>query len=346
MSAQMSEAPGAQPGLLLTDLQPEGGIDRGKYRSVRFDKIVPPPEDEAVLEDYDLARNIDAIGLQEPLVLRNVAGCPNEERWQIIAGQRRYLSIAYLRNDPDPARATEQRRRFARLQAKVIEATPLQAAMLRINSNTRRRPNPLSDAVDVRRLVEAGADPALIQKVTGMRQSTQETRLRLLQLHPNFRQALRDRRLRSLPLADRIAKLDNEQQTRVWLAYQDRLLQARQATPPRVTPQFITAGDVDGVRRVQRETAAAADLTADLFAGDRFAEADAPGAPYVEQEREPRVQRQATDLVTLPTGSPRAVLTAALRELTETESLAVERLLQLIRDGGRQADDEAGGDHA
>ena len=78
-----------------TNAQDLGQTGREQIQYIDIDLIDPDPKNFYELSDLDeLAANIELVGLQQPLRVRNHPDDP--ERWMIVSGHRRRAAIRQL----------------------------------------------------------------------------------------------------------------------------------------------------------------------------------------------------------------------------------------------------------
>ena len=148
-------SPGAPASLRLSDMVP------GQYQPrTRMD--------EGAL--YELAESIKAQGIMQPILVRRLTGGPNDGKYEIIAGERRFRAakIAGLDNVPVLVRNVPD------------EAA---AAMSLIENIQREDLNPLEEAQGLQRLTkEFGLTHELAAQAVGRSRSAASNLLRLLNL--------------------------------------------------------------------------------------------------------------------------------------------------------------------
>ena len=157
---------------------------RDEQRSLPVTRLAPgryQPRtrmDAASLEE--LAASIRAQGLMQPILVRPLLGEPGEERYEIIAGERRWRAaqMAGLLEVPT-----------------LVRAIPDEAAMaMALIENIQREDlNPLEEALGLQRLVdEFGMTHQQAADAVGRSRPTASNLLRLLQLAPPVQDLLMD----------------------------------------------------------------------------------------------------------------------------------------------------------
>lgn len=118
--------------------------------------------DAAALDS--LARSIARVGVLEPVIVR-----PIGERFELVAGERRYRACLQLAMETIPAI--------------VRELSDLQAAEVRLLENLDRRElNPIEEAIGFRRLRDLGHTPETLAALVRRSQGEIENRVELLRL--------------------------------------------------------------------------------------------------------------------------------------------------------------------
>ena len=153
-AAEMAN-PGTPSTLMLTDLvagqyQPRTRMDEGAL--------------------YELAESIKAQGIMQPILVRRLSNGPNEGKYEIIAGERRFRASKLAGLDSVPV---------------LVRDVPDEAAaaMALIENIQREDLNPLEEAQGLTRLVEEfGLTHELAAQAVGRSRSAASNLLRLLQL--------------------------------------------------------------------------------------------------------------------------------------------------------------------
>ncbi len=148
-------SPGVPASLLLTDLVP------GQYQPrTRMD--------EGAL--YELAESIKAQGIMQPILVRRLTSGPNDGKYEIIAGERRFRASKLAGLDSVPVLVRDVPDESA-------------AAMALIENIQREDLNPLEEAQGLQRLVkEFGLTHELAAQAVGRSRSAASNLLRLLNL--------------------------------------------------------------------------------------------------------------------------------------------------------------------
>ncbi|MEO7160572.1 MAG: ParB/RepB/Spo0J family partition protein, partial [Polaromonas sp.] len=150
-----ASSPGLPASLLLTDLVP------GQYQPrTRMD--------EGAL--YELAESIKVQGIMQPILVRRLGNGPNDGKYEIIAGERRFRAASLAGLDSLPV---------------LIRDVPDEsaAAMALIENIQREDLNPLEEAQGLQRLVkEFGLTHELAAQAVGRSRSAASNLLRLLNL--------------------------------------------------------------------------------------------------------------------------------------------------------------------
>jgi ParB family chromosome partitioning protein len=148
-------SPGLPASLRLTDMVP------GQYQPrTRMD--------EGAL--YELAESIKAQGIMQPILVRRLAAGPNDGKYEIIAGERRFRAAKLAGLDSVPV---------------LVRDVPDEAAaaMSLIENIQREDLNPLEEAQGLQRLVkEFGLTHELAAQAVGRSRSAASNLLRLLNL--------------------------------------------------------------------------------------------------------------------------------------------------------------------
>ena len=146
----------------------------GLPASLRLDELVPgqyQPRtrmDEGAL--YELAESIKAQGIMQPILVRHLRSGPNDGKYEIIAGERRFRAARLAGLDSLPV---------------LIRDVPDEsaAAMALIENIQREDLNPLEEAQGLQRLVkEFGLTHELAAQAVGRSRSAASNLLRLLNL--------------------------------------------------------------------------------------------------------------------------------------------------------------------
>ncbi|WP_324669014.1 ParB/RepB/Spo0J family partition protein [Geochorda subterranea] len=173
----------------LRALIPESATSRpegGRLREVAIGEVAPNPyqprREFADDELQELAASIRAHGVLEPVVVRPVVG-REPVRYELVVGERRWRAaqLAGLTSLPAVVRPVEDREM---LQMALVE-------------NLQREDlNPLEEAEAYRRLMdEFGLSQDDVAQAVGRKRPTVANTLRLLELEPEIREALRAGRL-------------------------------------------------------------------------------------------------------------------------------------------------------
>ena len=197
MTKHRKERLGKGLGALLGDyLEPE--VESGEVGRVPIDAIVPNPFQprkefsEADLEE--LAASIRENGLLQPLVVRPTPGA--DDRFQLVAGERRYRAVERLEWDDVPVLVRE-----------VDDETLLVLAL--VENLQREALNPLEEAAGYETLAERfGMTQEEIARSVGKDRSTVANLLRLLKLPPSVRKLLQEERI-SMGHARALLSLDD-----------------------------------------------------------------------------------------------------------------------------------------
>ena len=148
--------------------------DAGLPSSLRLDDMVPgmyQPRtrmDEGAL--YELAESIKAQGIMQPILVRRLVDGPNQGKYEIIAGERRFRASRLAGLDRVPVLVRDVPNESA-------------AAMALIENIQREDLNPLEEAQGLQRLVkEFGLTHELAAQAVGRSRSAASNLLRLLNL--------------------------------------------------------------------------------------------------------------------------------------------------------------------
>ncbi len=148
-------SPGLPASLLLTDMLP--GIYQPRTRM-----------DEGAL--YELAESIKVQGILQPILVRQLQEGPNQGKYEIIAGERRFRAARLAGLDSVPVLVRDVSNETA-------------AAMGLIENIQRENLNPLEEAQGLQRLVkEFGLTHELAAQAVGRSRSAASNLLRLLNL--------------------------------------------------------------------------------------------------------------------------------------------------------------------
>ena len=166
----------------LSNLIPSGGrassgsggvqiVDHPDYRELSIKEIVPNPDqprkriNEAELNE--LAKTLHSVGLIEPIVVRKLK---NEDRYQIISGERRFLAC--------------KKAGFKKIPAVLKQVNDIQALEMGIIENIQREElNPIEEGRAYQSLMDqTGQKPAQIAEKVGKDRSTITNLMRLLKL--------------------------------------------------------------------------------------------------------------------------------------------------------------------
>jgi ParB family transcriptional regulator, chromosome partitioning protein len=171
-------------GALLGEyLEPE--IQPGEVRTLPLSAIVPNPMQPRRIfteeELADLTSSIRENGLLQPLVVRTAPGA--SDRYELVAGERRFRSITNLQWDEVPVVLRE-----------ADDETLLVLAL--VENLQREALNPLEEAEGYQALVERfGMKHADIARSVGKDRSTVANLVRLLNLPPSIRKLVETRKL-------------------------------------------------------------------------------------------------------------------------------------------------------
>ncbi|HSW20967.1 MAG TPA: ParB/RepB/Spo0J family partition protein [Ramlibacter sp.] len=159
VSEEAADAPVASPGLpaslLLADMVP--GVYQPRTRM-----------DEGAL--YELAESIKAQGIMQPILVRKLGAGPNEGKYEIIAGERRFRAARLAGLDSVPVLVRDVPDESA-------------AAMALIENIQREDLNPLEEAQGLNRLVkDFGLTHEQAAQAVGRSRSAASNLLRLLNL--------------------------------------------------------------------------------------------------------------------------------------------------------------------
>lgn len=148
-------SPGLPASLLLTDMLP--GMYQPRTRM-----------DEGAL--YELAESIKVQGILQPILVRQLDAGPNQGKYEIIAGERRFRAAKLAGLDSVPVLVRDVPNEVA-------------AAMALIENMQREDLNPLEEAQGLQRLVkEFGLTHELAAQAVGRSRSAASNLLRLLNL--------------------------------------------------------------------------------------------------------------------------------------------------------------------
>ena len=154
-SAGNPVSPGQPASLLLADMLP--GTYQPRTRM-----------DEGAL--YELAESIKAQGILQPILVRQLQDGPNQGKYEIIAGERRFRAAKLAGLDSVPVLVRDVPNEVA-------------AAMALIENIQREDPNPLEEAQGLQRLVkEFGLTHEQAAQAVGRSRSAASNLLRLLNL--------------------------------------------------------------------------------------------------------------------------------------------------------------------
>ncbi|MFZ4479357.1 MAG: ParB/RepB/Spo0J family partition protein [Rhodoferax sp.] len=154
-SAGNPVSPGLPASLLLTDMLP--GMYQPRTRM-----------DEGAL--YELAESIKVQGILQPILVRQLVDGPNQGKYEIIAGERRFRAAKLAGLDSVPVLVRDVPNEVA-------------AAMALIENIQREDLNPLEEAQGLQRLVkEFGLTHELAAQAVGRSRSAASNLLRLLNL--------------------------------------------------------------------------------------------------------------------------------------------------------------------
>ena len=168
---------------------------KGRLQEVRLD-LIDEPQGVIRLEiDQEriknLAENIDRVGLQQPIVLR-----PTGERFEIVAGHRRYLAYRLLGRDQIPAI--------------VRKMDDVACALARASENIRRVDlSPIEEAAVYADLRDnLGMTTNEIGKHMGQTQGIVKRRLYLLKMPPQLQKAVHLKQI-SYGVAEELWRIDD-----------------------------------------------------------------------------------------------------------------------------------------
>ncbi|MDB5752705.1 MAG: parB [Ramlibacter sp.] len=158
-NAAAGEVPGAHPGqpasLFLGDMVPGAYQPRTRM-------------DEGAL--YELAESIKAQGIMQPILVRRLSDGPNQGKYEIIAGERRYRAAKLAGLDSVPVLVRDVPNEAA-------------AAMALIENIQREDLNPLEEAQGLQRLIkDFGLTHEQAAQAVGRSRSAASNLLRLLNL--------------------------------------------------------------------------------------------------------------------------------------------------------------------
>ncbi|MDR2450570.1 MAG: ParB/RepB/Spo0J family partition protein [Candidatus Accumulibacter sp.] len=229
-----NESPGGEQQRSL----PASSLQPGKYQPrTRMDK-------ESLEE---LAASIRAQGLMQPILVRQIDGVAGEERFEIVAGERRWRAAQMAGMSEVPALIRE-----------IPDESAL--AMSLIENIQRENLNPLEEAGGIQRLVdEFGMTHQQASEAVGRSRPAVSNLLRLLQLVPPVQEMLmageidmgHARALLSLPGAAQIQVAQRVAQKRLSVRETERLAH-HALKPPRATEAGTRTPDRD-LLRLQEE---------------------------------------------------------------------------------------------
>lgn len=184
-------------------------------------------EDQAgIRPSAQLRESMEKRGQLQPVILNAV---PGEDRYRIVDGRRRVAA----------ARALGWRD----IRAYIYEINSIVEASLAVTVNAVRGANPLSDALAIIDLANAGYAERDIARATGLPVGTIRKRMKLAALNDEVFRAMREGKV-AIGVAERIAGLPTDRQNDL-----AGLLEAKSR---------ITGEDVDAASRVSVEAAVAA----------------------------------------------------------------------------------------
>lgn len=181
MTKGRKERLGRGLGALLGEyLEEERAVPEGEVQTLPLEKIRPNPfqprKGFQAGELDELADSIRENGLLQPLMVRPSPG--GRERWELVAGERRFRAVAQLGWTEVPALVRE-----------VDDQTLLVLAL--VENLQREALGPLEEAEGFRVLTDSfGLTHGEIAKAVGKDRSTVANTLRLLQLPPSVRKLL------------------------------------------------------------------------------------------------------------------------------------------------------------
>ena len=153
--ATSASSPGQPASLLLSDLMP--GIYQPRTRM-----------DEGAL--YELAESIKSQGIMQPILVRRLSEGPNQGKYEIIAGERRFRAAKLAGLDSVPVLVRDVPNEAA-------------AAMALIENIQRENLNPLEEAQGLQRLIrDFGLTHEQAAQAVGRSRSAASNLLRLLNL--------------------------------------------------------------------------------------------------------------------------------------------------------------------
>jgi len=147
----------------------------------------------------ELAESIREMGLQEPVIVRSLDG-----RYEVVAGDRRYLAHKLLAEE--------------KLKCIVKSLTDEQAAIIRATENIQREDlTPMDKARAFKQMADIpGFSVELVSRKMGLRMHTIYRYLHLLELEPEFQEAV-DKGKLTLAVADALRRIDDAEFRRYYL---------------------------------------------------------------------------------------------------------------------------------
>lgn len=161
----------------------------------------PPPTPE-------LVRSIRDYGLMQPIVVSENAGAG--PKWTVHGGRRRIQAKREIGDES--------------IDSYVVGADAwgdLPGETLTILLNATAKPNAVAELESIEKLIAGGADEKEISRATGLKLGTIRARLRLSELHPDLRDALRQNKL-SMGNAYTAVKLSRAGQERLAAVYAEK----------------------------------------------------------------------------------------------------------------------------
>ena len=176
-------------------------------RPIALNKIDPNPDQPrktfGAAELADLASSIRQEGLIQPIIVRPVKG----ERFEIIAGERRYRAHKLL--------CEQGHKRFTRIACIVRKTSELQRDIAAIIENLQRVDiEPMQEATAFQRLVVGGLDEERIAKRLGIAIFRVRWRLQLLNLTPAITKLFEAGQI-DQQAANELSRLPHDEQERV-----------------------------------------------------------------------------------------------------------------------------------
>lgn len=222
---------------LLPDHMPE--VER---RRIPLHELPPNNRLLGPAPTKDLIDSVRIFGLLQPLVVGE-----KDDQYHIHGGRRRLKTLRLLDAEWDAREDTEEGNQegsnpFAYADCYVVDDdgyTSHQTITILLNSTA--SPNPVAELEAIEALIKQGHGKEEICKVTGLRKSTVDSRLRLSNLHSTLRGALTDGKM-TPGTADHAARLSGQAQKRLAEKY--------------LEGDKITGKDVDEQRQARTQAAA------------------------------------------------------------------------------------------